>query len=85
MWGCRQRLARHGADTIKYFVCNISKSFILVVMAENGTAPTENGDLSGEKRLAVVQESRTEVQLSGPEVQVSRAQVQLSSRPVEQY
>ncbi len=54
-------------------------------MAENGTAPAaENGDLSGEKRLTVVQESRTEVQLSGSPVQVSRAQVQLRYRPGEQ-
>jgi hypothetical protein len=43
-------------------------------MAENGTATAaENGDLSGEKRLAVVQESRTEVQLSGSAVQVRRS------------
>jgi hypothetical protein len=54
-------------------------------MAENGTATAaENGDLIGEKRLAVVQESRTEVQLSGSAVQVSRAQVQPRYRPGEQ-
>jgi hypothetical protein len=42
-------------------------------MAENGTATAaENGDLSVEKRLTVVHESRTEVQLSGSAVQVSR-------------